>query len=266
MDKKKKILTIIVLILFIIVFILAYLLFQKYVLKSNFEKEILPFANKNDKTVFQVNKIILFSNCDAKNKTSSSSHFTIENLYQYTDMAIFINNSTTEEKTLENTFKKVSINNIQYNTPPELGETKLYFKGLNQFAKIDLIEENEIKDSLDFNITAENEANLDTPTLYNNLANPITLSYVNQNIKSDYTITDTSTPITYDGSLLKRCNVNLNSISCSLSFDIYITNNLDEEFKSTVFINIPLETQEKSIYDGTITITQNTNFVFYRFK
>lgn len=266
MDKKKKFLTGIVLILFIVVFILAYLLFQKYVIKSNFEKDILPFANKNDKTVFQVNKIVFFSNCDAKNKTGSSSNFTIENLYQYTDMAIFINSSSTEEKTAENTFKKVSINNIKYNTPPKLGETKLYFKGLNQFAKSDLIEENEIKDNLDFTITSENEANLDIPTLYNNLANPITLSYVNQNIKSDYTITDTSTPITYDSSLLKRCNISLNSISCSLSFDIYITNNLDEEFKSTVFINIPLETQEKSIYDGNINVTQHTNFVFYRYK
>lgn len=266
MDKKKKILTIIVFILFIIVFILAYLLFQKYVLKSNFEKEILPFANKNNKTVFQVNKIVLFSNCDAENKTGSVTNFTIENLYQYTDIAIFINNSFTEEKTLENTFKKVSINNIQYTTPPELGEAKLYFKSLNQFAKSNLISENEIKENLDFTITSEDQADLDTPTLYNNLANPITLSYVNQNIKSDYTITDTSIPITYDGSLLKRCNISLNSITCNLSFDIYITNNLDEEFKTTIFLEIPLETSEKSIYDGNINITKNTNFTFYRYK
>lgn len=266
MDKKKKILTVITFILFIIVFILAYLLFQKYVLKSNFEKEVLPFASKNDKIVFQVNKIVLFSNCDAKNKTGSISNFTIENLYQYTDIAIFINNSSTEEKTLENTFKKVSISNIQYNALPELGEPKLYFKGLNKFAKSDLVEENEIQDHLDFAITSEDEANLDTPTLYNNLANPITLSYVNQNIKSDYTITDTSTPITYDGSLLKRCNIALDSIRCNLSFDIYITNNLDEEFKSTVFLTIPLETQEKSIYDGNISLTQNTNFIFYQYQ
>lgn len=127
MDKKKKILTTIVFILFIIVFILAYLLFQKYVLKNNFEKSILPFANKNNKTIFQVNKIVLFSNCDAKNKTGSISNFTIENLYQYTDIAIFINSSSTEEKTLENTFKKVNISNIQYNTSPELRRTKIIF-------------------------------------------------------------------------------------------------------------------------------------------
>ena len=266
MDKKKKILIIIVFILFFIVFILSFLLVQKYVLKINFENDILQFANKNTKTVFSVDKITFFSSCDSKNKTSSVNHFTIENLYQYTDMAIFINYSFEEEKTLENTFKKVTINNIKFNTLPELGEPKLYFKSINNFAKSDLPTENEIIDSLDFTITSENEANLDTPTLYNNLANPITLSYVNQNIKSDYTITDTSIPITYDGSLLKRCNIPLDSISCNLSFDIYITNNLDEEFKSTVFIDIPFESDDKSIYDGNITLTQDTNFVFYRYK
>ncbi len=266
MDKKKKILTIIVFILFIVVFMLAYLLFQKYVIKMNFEKDILPFANKNDKTVFQVNKIVLFSNCDAKNKTGSVSNFTIENLYQYTDIAIFINNSSKEEKTLENTFKKVCIKNVQFSSNPQVGEPKLFFKPLNQFAKSDFVLENEIVESLDFTVTSEDEANLDTPILYNNLANPITLSYVNQNIKTDYTITDTSTPITYDGSLLKRFNIGLDTISSKLSFDIYITNNLDEEFKVTVFIDIPLENNGKSIYDGSLNITQNTNFVFYRYQ
>ena len=221
---------------------------------------------KNNKTVFEVNKIVLFSNCDAKNKTSSITNFTIENLYQYTDIAIFINNHSLEEKTSENTFKKVSINNIKFNQMPELGEPKLYFKGLNQFATSSLPEENEITEFLDFNITSENEANLDTPTLYNNLANPITLSYVNQNIKTDYTLTDTSIPITYDGSLLKRCNIDLNSINCNLSFDVYITNYLDEEFKTTVFIDIPLNDGEKTIYDGNLTVTKNSNFIFYRYK
>ena len=127
-------------------------------------------------------------------------------------------------------------------------------------------EENQIIDNLEFNITSEDETNLDTPTLYNNLANPITLSYVNQNVKSDYTITDTSTPITYDGTLLKRCGINLNSLACNLSFDITITNNLDEEFKCPIYIDIPLESNDKSIYDGKLNLTEDTNFLFYRYK
>ena len=44
MDKKKIVLTVITVILLVVVFFLAYLLFQKYVLKINFENSVLPFA------------------------------------------------------------------------------------------------------------------------------------------------------------------------------------------------------------------------------
>ena len=96
---------------------------------------------------------------------------------------------------MENTLKEVSIQNIQLNTKPTLGEPNLYFKSIHQFSKSELIDENKIQDHLDFSISSEDSANLDTPTLYNNLANPITLTYINSNIKTDYTITDTSVPI-----------------------------------------------------------------------
>ena len=142
----------------------------------------------------------------------------------------------------------------------------MYYKNIYNFAKSDIIDNNLINDKLDFIITSDDNASLDTPTLYNNLANPIVLSFVNSNIKTDYTITNTPKSITYDGSLLKRCEVLLNSINTSLSFDIYIVNNLDQEFKCTVFIDIPLETENKSIYNGNITLKKDTNFIFYRYK
>ena len=207
----------------------------------------------------------MFSSCDSKNKTSSANHFTIENLYQYTDFALFIG-STTAEKTLENTLKEVSIQNIQFKTKPNLGEPNLYFKSIHQFSKSELIDENKIQDHLDFSISSEDSANLDTPTLYNNLANPITLTYINSNIKTDYTITDTSVPITYDGSLLKRCNVSLENIQARISFDIYITNNLDQKFKSSVYLDIPLENGETSILNGSITERKTINTTFYRYE
>lgn len=265
MDKKKTILTIIVFILILVVFFLAYLVFNKYVLKKNFESNILSFADKNQSTVFEINKIVFFSSCDAKNKNIAVSNYTLENLYQYTDIALFITNKS-NEKNLENTFKKVSIENIKFNTAPSMGEPKLYFKSINNFSKSTIIEENVINDKLNFNITSEDEANLDIPILYNNLANPITISYVNSNIKTDYTLTDTSSPITYDGSLLKKCNILLNNISCNLSFDILITNNLDQNFKCTVHLDIPLEDNNKTIYDGNIILKKDSNLKFYRYN
>ena len=265
MDRKKIILSIIAIILLIIVIWLGSLVFNKYVLKKNFESSILSFADKNKSTIFEINNISLFSSCDAKNKNITASNYTIENLYQYTDIAIFISNNSVE-KNLENTFKKLSIENIKFLNPPSSGQPNLYFKSINNYSKSDIVDDNIINDIFDFEITSEDEVNLDNPVLYNNLANPITLSYVNSNIKSDYTITDTSSPITYDGSLLKKCNVPLSSISCKLSFDIFITNNLDQEFKSSIYIDIPLGNDNKTIYDGNINLKQNTNFKFFRYK
>lgn len=115
-------------------------------------------------------------------------------------------------------------------------------------------------------ISSEDNANLDAPILYNNLANPITLAYINSNIKTDYTITDTSNPITYDGSLLKRCQVPLESIKADISFDIYITNNLNQKFKSSVYLEIPLKDEKTSILDGSITKKKAINTTFYRYE
>lgn len=265
MDKKKLLLNIIFIVSLVVLFFLSYLLFNSYILKTNFANDVLKFANKNENIIFKVDKITMFSNCDAKNKTSSISNFTIENLFQFTDIAIFLNSSS-NELTMENTIKKVNISNIKFITLPDLGIPNLYFKGLNQFAKSEFDENNKIDGSLEFAVSSEDEINLDTPILYNNLANPITLSYINNSIKSDYTITDTTTPITYDSSLLKKCNIALNDIFCKLSFDIYITNNLDQEFKTTIFLDIPLEDGEKSLYDNAIIKKEDVNYSFYRYK
>ena len=143
-----------------------------------------------------------------------------------------------------------------------------YFKSLNNFAKSELNADNKINDKLDLSITSQDEADLSTPILYNNLANPITLSYINSNIKTDYTFTDTSTPITYDGTLLPKCNISLDDISCSFSFDVCITNNLDEKYKCTVFVDVPLTSNDESIENGSITliIVIKNNYIEYTNK
>lgn len=265
MIKKKCLIICIFVFLFIILAILLYNLFNMFYKKTVFENDVLAFWNKNQKTIFSINKCVFFTSCNAKNKTSSNTNFTIENLYQYTDIALFINNNS-EENNLENTLKSVKLTNLKYTKEPSIGSPKIYYKNINSFAKNELLTENKFENELNFEITSDDTNNLSSPTLYNNCANPIVLSYINENIKTDYTITDTSNPITYDGSLLKKCGILLNNLDSSFSFDIYITNNLDQEFKCTIFINIPTKLDDKSLYDGTITLKQNTNYIFYRYK
>ena len=266
MSKKKIIVITTFLILIILTISLSMLIMKRLISKRNFEKSIISFSQKNEEEIFKIEKITFFSSCDVQNKTATANTFTIENLYQYTDMAFFIT-SPNEQKDLNNTLKKVYIDNIKYEKKPEIGEQKIYYKNINHFAKSGMIkEENLISERIDFETTSKDEANLEYPVLYNNLANPIVLSYINEGIKKDYTITDTSTPLTYNGSLLKKCGVTTNSIACKISFDIYIVNNNDQEFKCSVYTDIPLKNKEKSIYDGNITETKNTNFIFYRYK
>ena len=60
-----------------------------------------------------------------------------------------------------------------------------------------------IDSELSFDTISNETSDFSNPVLYNNCANPITLSYIIENVKTDYTISDTSIPITYNGSLLK---------------------------------------------------------------
>lgn len=264
-DKIKNVIfTIIVVIMIIILIFILKKWYNNKLYKKTYENSIISFAEKNEKTIFSINKIIFFSGCDSKNKTSSQTNFTIENLYTYTDIAIFINNNL-EENTSENTLKKVKITNIKFTKEPKLGKPNLYFKSINDFAKSKL-EEKLIEKEIEFEITSENEVDLSQPILYNNCANPITLSYINQNIKTDYTMTDTENPITYNGKLLERCGVEIDEINTSISFDIEIENNKNQKFKTTVYFDIPYKNKTESIYDGNLKVYKDTKFDFYRYE
>ena len=265
--KKKNIIHYSLVILIFIVFVyLLIVFFQFYKNKTSFENNILELSNKNNDPVFSINNITLFSSCNADTEIKSNSNFTLKNLYQYTDIAIFINNTvSSNELTPENTLKEVYIDNINFSTSPELGQPELFYKNINIFSKPIFDKENKIESNLNFSVTSENNIDYDSPTLYNNCANPITLSYVNNNIKSNYKI-NTSNAITYDGSLLKNCSILLNSISCSISFDIFITNNLGSKYKCPITVDIPLETDSQSIYNGNLIKKDTNQYIFYRYE
>lgn len=262
-NMKNKIIKqiIFVFLLFILIF-LVNLVFATFLNKLFFENHMIKIASENIDNTFNIDKIICFSSCASDSTINSNNTTTINNLSQFTDIAIFINNGS--EHSLDNTLKSVSIKDLSFNTNPTLGTPKLYFKGLTDFAKFSVIEDKQINSELDFSISSEDEIDFSTPSLFNNCANPITLSYVNTNIKNDYTINNTDNSITYDGSLLKKCNILLNDISTSLSFTINIENNLGEHFKCPIYIKIPLEEDSKSIYDGSYVHIYNPNYSFYK--
>ena len=233
--------------------------------RAHFARQVVAFAEKNENIIFTIDEITFFSSANAKNRATSQTNFTLQNLYTYTDIAFFINNNS-DEFTPENTIKTLKITNLEFNTPPGIGEPNIYYKNLHHFTRSDLVTTYLLEDELVFNVTSDDSASFESPILFNNLANPITLTYQNENLKTDFTFTDVGNPITYNGSLLKRAGISLSAIQVSISFDIYITNHNDEEFKTTVSFTIPYENGDSSIFDGSIIVEQETFIRFYRIR
>lgn len=250
-----------------IIFVLAYILsIALLVYLCNFTYSI--FLNKlsvenyfKNNIVFSINKIALFSSANADANINTNNTTTISNLFQYTDIAIFIDNNSSEY-TLENTLKSVKIEDIKFNTLPKSGNVKLYYKDLNSFSTPTFLEENIIDKSLSFDVSSEDEIDYSKPILYNNCANPITISYKNSNLISSYTINNDGS-LFYDGSLLKKCNIVPNNLKCNFSFYIIIENNLGYKYRCPVSIDIPLSDDNSSIYNGTYTYIYNPNYSFY---
>lgn len=233
-----------------------------YKANEEFSSYIDGLTRLNSKTVFSIDRIYLYSSADATSNETTKPVWDL-NIFQFTDIAIYINNRSEEGVTYENTIKELTIDNIKFNNVKS-GTPSLYYKNVNDFAKLTNTEENKINDSLEFNIINSGDADYSTPVIYSNCQNPITLEYVNTNMEEDTIISDISTPLTYDGSLLRKGGILLSQMECTLSFTITIINNYNQKYVATVYIDIPLEDSMsgKSIYDGKlIKNIENTNLV-----
>lgn len=263
---KNIILSILCFIFIIILCILGFLVIENITKKEKENKcmeKIYLFSEENNENVFTINKIVYFSGVDGKSNINPNSSFTISNLLQYTDIAIFINNHPENGFEAKNTLKEISISKVNFEMKPSIGKTNLYFKNINDFATSKLNVENLIQNELNFLVSSEEQIDFDKPILYNNCANPITICYANSNLKEDYTLQNVSN-ISYDGTLLKQCNITLNSIACKISFVITIVNNLNEIYTCPIIINIPLSTEKSTLYDGYLLLNDNVDYKFIK--
>ena len=82
---------------------------------------------------------------------------------------------------------------------------------------------------------------------------PITLRYLNSNIKTNYTITNIDEKLSFDGNILKRASIPLSSIKNEVTFTIHIITKSGEEYMYPIHLQIPLQNEDnsKNIYDGS---------------
>ena len=270
-NKKVNIVYKLSLTIFLIVVLIVMLFFtiKNYQINLEFARQIDEFSNLNSKTVFSIDKISLYSSGFATKNKDNRPLWDL-NIGQFTDIALQINNRSEDNGVnYENSIKSLYIDNIKFNNV-FMGQQSLHYKALGDFGIITSNESNKINDKLVYDVVQSGDIDLSEPKIYANAKNPITLEYVNANIKTNEVISDTNTEVVYDGTLLKNTNIPLDKIKCTLSFTIHIINYYNQEYRATAYIDIPIlnSVNNTKIYDGRLEkILDNTNLIkFFRIK
>lgn len=264
---KKVILPLMMVILLLMIIIWG-IIIHKHICKGVFANEMEEIIAKNQSPTFSIDKIYLCSSANAIDNTAEQK---LDNLgiYQYTDIAVYLNNNKEEGLTDKNTIKELYIDDIDLKLDYNIGKTSLVYTNLlkigskEELNQMVLNSKNIQKDKIDFKIVStneqNNEANYDEATFYADCSNPISLKYINE-ISTEYTVSKNSSAV-FDGSILGKVGIKPEDINAQIKFRINIINNKDEYFSNYVNFRIPLNDIEKgtSIKSKT-TVGNEYNF------
>ena len=264
---KKVILPLMLVILLLMIIVWGKIAY-KHISKDIFADKMEDILTKNEQPTFSIEKIYLCSSANAIDNTEEQK---LDNLgiYQYTDIAVYLNNYKDGGLTEKNTIKQLYIDDIDLKLDYNIGKTSLVYTNLleigskEELNKMILDSKNIQKDRMDFNIVTTNkqnsEANYENPTFYADCSNPISLKYINE-ISTEYTVAKNSSAV-FDGSILQKVGIKPEDINAKIKFRINIINNKDEYYSNYVNFRIPLDDIEKgtSIKSKT-TVGNEYNF------
>ena len=255
----------------IIIIALSLFIVPNWLGRNKFTDELDRFANKS--SVFSLSKIYCYSSASGINNTEGKAMWDI-NVSQYTDVALGlsinnVNNDLTNnlgdsdlqvvDTSPKYSISKIYIDNISFSNN-NTGALSLSYIPILNFGLIsneELTNPAEQQSKIDFNIVDDKEILLNNivrePSIDKNLILPITLRYLNSNIKTNHTITNIEEKLAFDGSILKRASIPLSSIKNEVTFTIHIVTNSNEEYIYPIHLQIPLQNEDnsKNIYDGS---------------
>ena len=249
-DKKISVMKLILpvmLVILILMFIVWGRILYINTQKNRFADDMEKVISKNENPEFSIEKIYLCSSANAIDNTAEQKldHLGI---YQYTDIAIYINNHKEEVLTEKNTVKQLYIDDIEIDLDYNIGKTSLVYTNLlkigskEELSKMVKESKNKQADRIDFNIVSSNEQNqgadYENPTFYADCSNPISLKYINE-ISTEYTVPKNSSAV-FDGSILKKVGIKSDDINAKIKFRINLVNNKDEYYTNFVSFRIPL--------------------------
>ena len=153
-DKQIKI----VIEISILIFIVLIAIFSLNTINNHNSKEQTEDSSPalsltTDSNIFKVSSVQIYSSANALNNSETQKDYWDLNLYQYSDMAITIDNHVSiEDLTQKNTVKKIYIDNISYPELPDKGNPMLYTKSPENLGVGIINEENLITDKISFKV------------------------------------------------------------------------------------------------------------------
>ena len=246
--KNVKLAFALLIILAIVILFLYYkLVFSTSYARNKFANEMIEFSEQNEDTIFNVQKVLLYSSATAIDNSENRSLKDIA-ISQYTDLSIYIDNISINTKT------DSGIKILNYKTPLDFGKYK---------------EIEQPNSRIDFKIINTNEENenstYEEPTFYTDCSNPITLGYLNKDFLTGYSVSENSKTVSFNGSVLKEANVNIDDINYTLNFSIHITNKLNQKFACNMSIDVDLNDENGGIYNGYVYKGKSTSGNEYTF-
>lgn len=265
---ERLVFTILIIALFVLFLLYYIFIFSTVFARNSFANEMIELADENENSIFNIQKILLYSSANAIDNSNDQSLKNMS-ILQYTDLSIYIDNTSyISDLTNENTIKELYIDSIIMTSSADIGIKALNYKNPLDFGKYKNIQ-SPINGRIDFNIVntnSENENNnYSKPTFYTDCSNPITLGYLNKDILTNYSVSQDSSTVSFNGKVLKEANVDLNDINYTLSFKIHIINNLNEKFVYNMNLNVDLNDNNGGIYNGYVFKGKNTSGNEYRF-
>lgn len=260
--------TLLIILAFIVLLLYYHFVLSPSFAKSNFTNQMIEIADENENSIFNVQKILLYSSANAISNSKDQSLKDMS-ICQYTDLSIYIDNSqSSSELTDENSVKELYIDNIVITSNVDKGTKILNYKNSFNVGKYTDIKQPE-NNRIDFKIINTNQENenhnYDEPTFYTDCSNPITLGYLNKDILTNYSVTDDSKSISFNGKVLKEANINLEDINYTLRFTIHIVNNLNQTFAYNMKLDVNLDDNNGGIYNGYTYKSKSTSGNEYRF-
>lgn len=209
---KNKYIKPIFLIIFIILIILLFIygnIIGRNLKYSKFANENVRVYENNKNPVFKVEKILICSSANAVD-LSEQQNLQDMNIYQYTDIAVYINNG--EELSNENTVKELYIDNISLQGSHDVGKKELNYKNILNFG---------LKKDTSTKTSVQENAEISTGNVFDSLMNnTVNSSVKSTNIVEDITSNDNNT----SDSLVSNENIEEENDNDKIKFNIIYTN------------------------------------------